>query len=227
LSYKSDLLKGGNEMSAIKLSKEQQNSRNRIEKILVQLKEDTQTNNLPDVESQALFDEMASISHQLHMSLNPSPTHHESMIKNRGMKADNPQFYRHIHPTEDLLNYLDDSAANDDPIDVTIGDEFYMSIHSNRWGHRDRYTLIRTPSGWDASFMSYSGSGNQEAEPIITGIMTQDSISYPRNIGSYMYSIWNRAKNEGLSHQEVQQLLDQLADWISLCEESAPRQILY
>jgi hypothetical protein len=40
-----------------------------------------------------------------------------NMIKNRQSQPDEPHFYMHYHPIEDLLKFLDDPHANDDPVE--------------------------------------------------------------------------------------------------------------
>lgn len=169
--------------------------------------------------------EMANAAHALHMQLDPKPKHHRYMIENRGFQPEDPEFYNHIHSVEDLLNYLDDTTANDDPEDVTLGDKFYMNIYTRRWGHDDKYKLERNEKGWYVSHLSYSDQGGRDAEPILGYILRHDSVSYPRNLSSLMDDIWIRAEEEGLSHEEVQNMLIEVAKWVSLTEKSYPSSI--
>lgn len=173
------------------------------------------------------FQRMKVAAHDLHMQLEPKPKHHRYMIQNRGMEAEHPEFYNHIHPVEDLLDYLEDTSANDDPIDHTIGDKFEFQVYSNRWGHKDRYELIRTESGWHISQLSYNGEDKLDEEmKVLYGAMQHDGISFPRNVDSYMHSIWIQAQDQGLKHEQVQELLNRVADWISQTEMTAPRDLL-
>lgn len=43
------------------------------------------------------------------------------MLENRGVPVEDIEFYNHIHPVDDLLKFIDDINANDDPEDTTIG----------------------------------------------------------------------------------------------------------
>ncbi|MDD1515917.1 hypothetical protein [Priestia megaterium] len=176
---------------------------------------------------QEAFKNMKEAAHELHMQLDPKPKHHSYMIKNRGMSPDDPEFYDHIHPVEDLLDYLADTSANDDPVDNTIGDKFEFLVYSNRWGHKDRYELTRTKNGWYISHLSYNGEDilNEEMK-VLTKAMRHDSISFPVNVSSYMESIWIQARDQGLQHEEVQNMLDRVADWISQTEMNAPEDLL-
>ena len=79
------------------------------------------------------------------------------MIENRGMQPDDPDFYLHFHPIQDLLKFLDDEHANDDPRDQTIGAEFSFRVFTRRWGHDDTYKVIRTKDGWDISHIAIGG----------------------------------------------------------------------
>ncbi|MED3088222.1 hypothetical protein [Bacillus toyonensis] len=55
--------------------------------------------------------------------------------------------------------------------------------------------------------------------------MRHDSVSYPRDLSSFMEDIWVRAEEEGLPHDEVQDMLNKVADWISLTERNRPNDI--
>ena len=99
-----------------------------------------------DVEE--LENTLGVLAHELHMSLVPQPKHRRYMIENRGLEPEDPDFYKHIHPVEDLLDYLADDTANNEPEDQTIGQNFYMDVYSRRWGHSDRYAITRTEDGW-------------------------------------------------------------------------------
>jgi len=56
--------------------------------------------------------------------------------------------------------------------------------------------------------------------------MQHDSISYPRNVDSFLESIWMQAKDNGLNHLQVQEMLNKVADWISKIEMNAPKDLL-
>jgi len=173
------------------------------------------------------FETMNRAAHKLHMQLDPKPKHHSYMIKNRGMEPEHPEFYNHIHPVEDLLAYLEDTSANDDPIDVTIGSKFRFNIYTNRWGHKDSYELTRTEKGWYIEHLSYNGEDDiNEEMKILYAAMEHDSISFPRDVDDYMRSIWISAKDRGLSHNQVQAMIDEVADWISNTEMNAPTDLL-
>ncbi|MBJ7966934.1 hypothetical protein [Bacillus cereus] len=129
----------------LELNAVQQEQRAVIEKNLELVQPDP--NEQAHQEHEQLFAQMADVAHELHMSLEPRPKHHQSMIEARGMQPEEVGFYRSIHAVEDLLAYLDNTDANNDPEDQTMDDSFEMLIYSRRWGHDDRYTLIRNEDG--------------------------------------------------------------------------------
>ena len=208
----------------VELTDEQEKLRQTIVENL-NICKDWQNRNRDDVS--IAFEKMKVVAHELHMQLNPRPKHHRYMIENRGMEADDSQFYNHIHPAEDLLAYLEDTSVNDDPTDYTIGDTFEFQIYSNRWGHKDRYELTRTEKGWNTSHLSYNGEDDIKYEmKTLYSALRHDMISHPINIDSILSSIWITSKNNGLKHDEVQKMLNQVADWISQTEMNAPTDLL-
>ncbi|MBM7558120.1 hypothetical protein [Halanaerobacter jeridensis] len=110
--------------------------------------------------------------------------------------------------------------------DQTIGDEFTFKVHTERWGHNDNYTVKRTQDGWEISNIAIGGECDKSGDPYLFKNFKQDFIDYPINIGEYMISIWERAKSENWNHQEVQEALDRVANWVSQCEENSPKDLL-
>ncbi|WP_374001099.1 hypothetical protein [Bdellovibrio bacteriovorus] len=175
------------------------------------------------------YDKLDSIANELHGSLAKrglEPIHHKYMIKNRGTKPGTKGFYDHIHPVQDLLKFVKDPEANKDPEDKTLGEEFRFEVYTQRWGHSDSYKVVRTKSGWDISHIAIGGSCDMEGNPYLFKNLQQDYVSYPEDLGSFFWSIWKRAEDQGLSKQEVQAMLDAVSIWVSNCEKSKPDQII-
>ncbi|MDH4424331.1 hypothetical protein QEZ44_23775 [Bacillus cereus] len=203
---------------AIELTTEQQQLREEIEQNLAITREALHEHR----DDNGAFDRMAAAAHQLHISLSPAPTHHGYMLRNRGVQPEDPAFYQHIHPVEDLLKYLDDPTANDDPADQTLGDTFTLVVYSNRWGHTDNYEIVRNAEGWHVSHLSLSEQGGKDAMGGLDVVLRQDYISYPYNLGFVMESLWEQAATRGLSHEQVQERLNEIANWINATERSYP-----
>ncbi|TKI80463.1 hypothetical protein [Bacillus mycoides] len=204
----------------VELNAVQQEQRAVIETNLELVKQ--ATNGQADPEHDQLFEQMADVAHELHMSLEPRPKHHQYMIENSGMQPEEAGFYRSIHAVEDLLAYLDNTDANNDPEDQTMGNSFEMQIYSRRWGHNDPYTLIRNEEGWRVSYMTYDWQSGKDALEVLIPSLRHDSIVYPYNLGDVMMDIWNQAAEDGLSHEEVQGMLNDVAEWINATEKTYP-----
>lgn len=160
--------------------------REAVEKSLKQVMELIENNEWKhsNPEHKALWDEMVSNANKLHKKVKPK--HHAYMIKNRGVSPDDPEFYDHIHPIQDLLKFMHDPHANDDPEDVTIGHEFEFEVYTRRWGHNDRYTIRRTSSGWTVNNLAIGGPCNKKGAPYLYKNFDQDSINYPEEMPGYM-----------------------------------------
>lgn len=172
-----------------------------------------------------LIEDAGERSHRLHMLLknrSKEPRHHAYMIENREMQPDNPDFYLHFHPIQDLLKFLDDEHANDDPEDQTIDTEFSFRVYSRRWGNEDTYKVTRTKDGWDISNLAIGGPCDKGGQPFLFRNFRQDSIQYPARLDGWLEWLWNQAAEKGLTKEQVQAAIQELADWVSQTEQSAP-----
>ncbi len=151
--------------------------------------------------------------------------HHNYMIKNRGCQPNDPEFYNHIHPIEDLLAFIEDPNANNDYEDVTLDQEFDFKIYTSRWGYDDTYKLKRIENGWSLNHISINGECNKDGVPYLFANLDHDGVSYPVNLSNHIYSLWEAASKEGLNHKQVQAYLDKLSDWVKQCEKTEPKNI--
>lgn len=175
--------------------------------------------------------EMAELAHKLHMLLTGrglAPKHHKHMLKNRGVSPEEVEFYNHVHSVEDLLRFISNPHANDDPVDSTLGDQFEFRVYSRRWQHEDSYTVTRTPSGWTFQHVDEVSAGRdgrvgRKAGTGLFQLLDNDSINYPQELPGYFEWLWERAADSGLDHEEVQRAVTDLAEWTSHCEKKSPR----
>jgi hypothetical protein len=174
-------------------------------------------------EHKKIWEEMVSKAVELHKLVKPK--HHNYMINNRGVSPDDPEFYNHVHPIEDLLKFINDPHANDDPEDQTIGHEFDFNVFSRRWGHNDRYRIKRTSSGWDVSYIAIGGPCNKKGQPFLFENLDHDGINYPEELPGYMEWLWDQSQELGIPHERVQEAINQLAEWVNLCEKNSPKGI--
>lgn len=217
---------GGNDVKVI-LTSEQEKIKKRIQQLYDEAMGYFKgaSFSIPSNRMEEIINELGVLGHTLHMQLNPRPKHHKYMIENSGMTPEDPKFYYHIHPIEDLLKYLEDTHANDDPEDITLNQKFEFKIYTRRWGHHDLYQITRNKDGWFISHLSHNGQGGKNAEPILSYILRHDSVSYPQNLPNIMEDIWIRAEEEGLTKVQVQEMLNKVAGWINLVEENYPKDI--
>ena len=172
---------------------------------------------------------IAQTAHDLHMSLKKrelEPKHHKYMYENRGVPADDMEFYNHLHPAEDLINFVNDPEGNDDPEDSTLGIEFDFRVYTRRWGHNNHNTLIRTENGWTITGASTfdNHDADKSGKPAVFDALQHDIVSYPYNIGEMLEWIWKKA-SEGADIDVIKKAINDLANWISLCEKATPRGI--
>lgn len=206
-------------MHKIILDRKQEQLRKTIENNLAIIKR----KELSGARLERAFEEMSDAAHRLHMSLNPKPKHSRKMIENRGMDPSNSNFYCHIHPVEDLLAYLDDIHANDDLEDQTIDKEFRLKIYSTKAEDYLEYKLIRTENGWSFSSSCWEGECDKDGHPFLFKALRRDAIKYPNRLDLYLGWVWDSAQDKCLSENDLQRALDELGEWISLCEKNAPR----
>lgn len=208
----------------IQLERDEETLRSEIEKLVQKCREAFASSRVDD-DVRKWIKEAGEKAHLLHMSLKErgcEPRHHDYMIRNRELQPANPEFYMHFHPLEDLLKFLDDEHANDDPKDQTIDARFTFRVFSKRWGHADTYHVQRTKDGWHVTHSAIGGPCDKGGRPFLFENFRQDSIHYPEGLDAWMEWLWDQAAARGLAFDEVQAGLQQLADWVSITEKSAP-----
>lgn len=209
------------------LTQDQQVARDMLSKKLGEIKEAIRNHKQIDV---AEINELGNIAAKLHRDLSSSGVsirHHSYMIKNRGIPPTHADFYKHIHPVEDLLSFLQDQDANKDPVDQTLNGEFSIEIYSRRWGHDDIYRFKRTKAGWHIAHMQEYDTGRDGRVGAREGtglfaLLDHDSINYPEELPGYLEYLWKAAAENGLSADQVKQALNELGAWVSTVERSSP-----
>ena len=99
---------------------------------------------------------------------------------------------------------------------------YQFNVYSRRWGRRDSYRIKLTPTGWNIGHIAINGNSDKTGKNILFANFHQDYINYPYNIGDYMERLWERAHRENLSVEQIQEMLQALADWVSVTEENTP-----
>ncbi|MFG3614374.1 hypothetical protein [Rummeliibacillus stabekisii] len=98
---------------------------------------------------------------------------------------------------------------------------FKLRVHSNRWGHKDNYTLTKTEDGW---LVSYNKATNAPCDkggsPTLEKALRGESISYPADLEYFLIDIWDASETK--SKEEIQAYFDRLGEWISTTEKTKP-----
>ena len=227
----------------IVLKQEEQNLYDALNICVGQLEKyysDRNNHDIDNAKFKKLYAEMNEKAYQLHQALKSrgiEPKHHKYMLKNRKVPVDDKEFYNHLHPVEDLIAFINDPDANNDPEDTTIGESFKFEIYTRRWGYYDAYILTRTENGWKITggTVTYNdkecnkdgtGIDDEDEDTIGKGgifdALDHDFVNYPLQLDEYLEALWNCAAG-GADKETMQRALNSLAEWVSACEKSSPR----
>ncbi len=110
---------------------------------------------------------------------------------------------------------------------ITGSNEFKFKVYSRRWGHYDTYILTKIENGWHVRFKVHTGDCDPSGDPYLYRNFNQDHINYPSGLSMIMESLWDGANNENLTTQQIQEKLNEIAEWVSKCEKSRPSWIPY
>lgn len=61
-----------------------------------------------------------------------------------------------------------------------------------------------------------------DGTPFLYENFNQDFISYPSNVGDFFKYVWSSLENEKITPLEAQLKIDEVAEWVSRCEEFQP-----
>ncbi|WP_196605400.1 hypothetical protein [Pectinatus haikarae] len=105
--------------------------------------------------------------------------------------------------------------------DCNLDKPLNFSVYSRRWGHYDNYRIKRTVDGWDVGHIAINGSCKKNGENVLFANLNHDSIFYPEDgIKHALEVLWNEADETEMSIEELQNRLQQVADWISIIEKT-------
>lgn len=170
-------------------------------------------------------------AHALHAQLvsqGTPPRFSKHFLENREVDPSEPEFYNHVHSIEYLVKFIDEQSANDDPIDVTVGARLRLRFFCRRWGHEEAISMERTDAGWLVSYVSAATATDRDG--LVEGdeatglydLLDRESVSYPRDLSSWIERVWEMASDDGANVDELQSALDRVGAWITMCEQGAP-----
>ena len=100
---------------------------------------------------------------------------------------------------------------------------FTFEVYNNRRDSNITYRINKTDKGWHISYIAISGDCAPDGEPYFYMNFRQDSIAYPSGFGSSLEHVWEELEHGHISDSEAQSMLQDLADWVSACEQSEPK----
>lgn len=169
--------------------------------------------------------ELIELASNIHWNI--LPEYEEYMIVNSELypNVDTEEYYNHFHALEDLYKELisQGKKVNSKKGDVNLNKAITINIYSRRWGHTDPYNIERTVNGWKVRFHQ-EREGSKEGDALIK-TLRHDLINYPASLGTFMWHLWNKADASEMSIDELRVDLEQIANWINVCEENTPKDI--
>ena len=102
-------------------------------------------------------------------------------------------------------------------------EEYEFEVFNNRWNSTLTYRVRKTESGWHIAHIAINGNCEPDGNPLFYSNFKQDNISYPNNFGDYLEWLWEQMDQGEVAEDEAQKMLQELADWVSICERSQPK----
>lgn len=105
--------------------------------------------------------------------------------------------------------------------DETLNKEMTFSVYTRRWGHKNNYRICRTIDGWEVKHIAINGLCEKDGTGALIMNLQHDSVFYPEDGVKYaMNQLWEQADEGEVNIEELQQKLQQIADWISTVESA-------
>lgn len=145
------------------------------------------------------------------------------MINSRRIsEEDVVDFYDHYHMLSAIMCNI---QGNEEKMtrrgDRTLDHEFVFSVFTRRHHTHNRYRIQRTVDGWSAGHISIKGPCKKDGTGALTANLTHDSVFYPENgLKHAMSELWEQAEEGELTPDQLQERLQQVADWISAVERA-------
>ena len=173
-------------------------------------------------EYQKLYSNLEPHLEILHWSILPE-YNEQTMINSRMLPENNlKEYYEHYHTLEDLYEALKGTSI---PIESLKGDKnlnrkLTFRVFSRRWGHDDCYTVERRIDGWYASHISINGLSKKDGTGALIVNFQHDLIQFPEDGVKYaLETLWDMADETEMTVDELQNKLQEIADWISAVEK--------
>lgn len=152
------------------------------------------------------------------------PEFDDQMIINRDILPESniKEYYNHYHSLEDLFELLTGTHKSFKSFkgDINLNKKLTFKVFSRRWDHEDFYSIERRIDGWYVSHISINGLAKKDGTGSLLMNLKQDSIQFPEEGVKYAFeTLWNMADETEMSVDELQNKLQEIADWISAVEK--------
>jgi hypothetical protein len=101
--------------------------------------------------------------------------------------------------------------------------ELTFKYRTNRWNGPTTLRLTHNADGWHLGANAYTGQVTPNGAPLLFGNFDQDGVSYPRGIDLQLEYAWDQIAAGVWDEQDAQERIQELADWVTACEEAEPR----
>ncbi len=98
--------------------------------------------------------------------------------------------------------------------------KFTMNIWTARWGHDEHCRIWKTSRGWKVELLDFVKETDKRASSLIAYFPSGEWVSPPRGLQDYFKELWEASN--GMTDEDMQKHLDQLAKWISEAEKGKP-----
>jgi hypothetical protein len=131
-------------------------------------------------------------------------------------------FYDHYHMLQAMLSDIrGEGEKMTTKGDETLDKEMTFSVYTRRWGHNDVYNIKRTVDGWNLESSTNGSVCEKDGTGALFNTLEHDSVFYPKEgVEFALKELWMQADEGALTLKELQDRLQQIADWISVVERS-------
>lgn len=98
-----------------------------------------------------------------------------------------------------------------------------FSYWTNRWSGQTVVHLTHTPSGWHLSASAHTGDCDKSGSPFVYSNFDQDQVCFPSRFSCWLEHAWEQIQDGEWSEEEAQERLQELAGWVTACEQSEPK----
>ena len=152
------------------------------------------------------------------------PIFNKYLLHNREInpEEDTLEFYCHFDCMKAILDEIEGggqimSIKSDD----TLGKNLTFEVYTRRWGHSDIYCMQRTIDGWLCNHMAINGKCRKSGEGALSNNLNHDGVFFPEEAVMFaMEKLWETADEGEIDLVELQNRLQQVADWISSVEKA-------